>query len=183
MISFNEDILKNKTLWQWGSLFLLTIYLFPLFVYEDKLHFLAFDNMDSNIVWFKILAESGKIFASNDTIIPNMMNGLPRSCYGSEFFYILWFYYFFTPIQAYIINEVIIHTVAFISMYIFLSHYLFTKEDPYRFIYINIGALYFAILPFWPSGGLSVPLIPLVTYALLNIKNQKDTFIPAGQRE
>lgn len=176
MISLHEKFLNNKRIWYWGSLLLLTIYLLPLFIYGGTLEFLAFDNLDSNVVWFKILAKSGKIFSSNHTIIPNMMNGLPRSCYGSEFNTILWLYYFFTPIQAYVINELIIHSVAFFSMYLFLDRYLFKEEGEYRHIYINIGALYFAILPFWPSGGLSIPLMPLVTYALLKIEEGQDSW-------
>ncbi len=175
-LSFNNKLLQNKSIWLYGSIVSLILYLSPLLIYGGNLHFLVFDNLDSNVVWFKILAESGKIFASNNTIIPNMMNGLPRSCYGSEFNVILWLYYFFTPIQAYVINELLIHSVAFVSMYLFLDRYLFKEDGKYKHIYINIGALYFAILPFWPSGGLSIPLMPLVTYALLKIEEGQDSW-------
>ncbi len=171
-----NKLLQNRTIWSWGSILLLLVYLSPLLFYEGNLNFLVFDNLDSNVIWFKILAESGKIFAPNQSIIPNIMDGLPRSCYGSEFKIILWFYYFFEPIQAYIINEIVLHLVAFISMYIFLDRYLFRSDTEDRYTYVNFGALYFAILPFWPSGGLSIPIMPLVTYVLLQIEAGKDTW-------
>ena len=175
-LSFNNKLIQSKNIWNYGVIISLILYLSPLLIYGDTLHFLVFDNLDSNVVWYKILAESGKIFASNNDIIPNIMNGLPRSCYGSEFNVILWLYYFFTPIQAYVINELLIHSVAFVSMYIFLNRYLFKKDSKNKHIYVNIGALYFAILPFWPSGGLSIPLMPLVTYALLRIEKGEDNW-------
>ena len=171
-----NKLLQNKNIWLWGAVSLLVLYLSPLFIFGGNLQFLVFDNLDSNVVWFKTLAESGKIFAANDAVIPNIMNGLPRSCYGSEFNIILWLYYFFTPLQAYIINESIIHAVAFVSMYIFLDRYLFKNDSAYKYIYVNAGALYFAILPFWPSGGLSIPIMPLVTYVLLRIEEGRDSW-------
>lgn len=165
--------IEAKKVWLWGSLVLLAAYLLPLVLYNESLSILVFDNLDSNVVWYKILAESGLIFAPNDAIVPNMMNGLPRSCYGSEFDALLWLYYFFTPIQAYVVNELILRLVAFGSMYLFLDRIVFDQEHPGRTIYVNAGALYFALLPFWPSGGLSIPLMPLVTYALLKIEEGK----------
>lgn len=169
-------IMSNKTLWQALSLIAIVLYLAPLVIYGEQVNMLVFDNLDSNVVWYKILAESGMIFAPNTTIIPNMMNGLPRLSYGSEFDIILWFYYFFTPITAYTVNAVIMHLTAFISMYLLAEYYLVARQTRYRIVIVYSISLYFALLPFWPSGGLTVPALPLVTYALLNIYNNKDTY-------
>lgn len=147
------------------------IYLFPLFM--EPLYVSVFDNLDSTIPSLKILAHSGKIFASNSDIIPNMMNGLPRSSYGSEFNIMLWLYYFFEPKTAYIINQVLIHFVAYFSMYIFLKRYIVNKNDPFSGLILLAASLYFALIPFFSPEGLSIPLLPLVTYSLLNIKNNK----------
>jgi len=173
--TIHNQLLGVERGWLYGSIVLLFVYLSPLIIYGGELNFLAFDNLDSNVVWFKILAESGKIFSSNGTIIPNMMNGLPRSCYGSEYNAILWLYYFLTPKHAYITNEIVMHLVAFFSMYIFLFNYFF-KSDRYRYVYSSLGALYFAMMPFWPSGGLSIPLMPLVTYVFIKIREDTDDF-------
>jgi hypothetical protein len=55
------------------------IYLYPLFT--DPLYVPVYDNIYSNVEWENILDHTGKIFAPNDAIIPNMMNGLPRASY------------------------------------------------------------------------------------------------------
>ncbi len=170
--SIHRYLTDNK-LWILISFLLLGWYLSPLFY--ETFYVPIFDNLDSTVVWYKILAESGKIFAPNSSIIPNMMNGLPRSGFGSEFNLVLWFYYSFEPKTAYIVNEVLIHIIAFFSMFIFLKAYIVKKNCYYKLVPVYVGALYFAILPFWSGAGASIPLLPLVTYSLLNIKHGQDT--------
>ena len=172
-MSYNSihKCLTNDQLWIVISAVLLGWYLSPLF--HHTFYVPIFDNLDSNVVWYKILAESGKIFASNDEIIPNMMNGLPRASYGGEFDLILWLYYFFTPKTAYIINEILIHLLAFVSMFVFLKVYVVPKNRYYGNVPVFLGSLYFALLPFWSGAGGTIALLPLVTYALLEIKNGK----------
>ena len=115
------------------------------------------------------------IFADNNAIIPNMMSGLPRSSYFGEFDILLWLYYFFEPKTAFIINEVLIHLVAFFSMYIFLKKYIVKEKHYYQNIPIFVGSLYFALLPYWSGAGLTIAIAPLVTYSLLNIKNYQSS--------
>ena len=151
------------------SFVLLGWYLSPLLMHTFYVP--TYDNLDSNVVWYKILAESGKIFSPNHTIIPNMMNGLPRSTYGSEFNLQLWLYYFFDPKNAYTINEIFIHLIAFFSMFIFLKKQIVPENRYYGDVPSYAGALYFALLPFWSGDGAGLAFLPLVTYALLRIKN------------
>ena len=165
--------LTNNTLWVFISIAALVFYLSPLFY--SIFYVPTFDNLDSNVVWYKILAESGKIFAENNATIPNMMNGLPRSSYPRELNIIVWLYYFFEPKTAFIINEITIHIVAFVSMFIFLKKYIVKPKIYYKNIPIFVGALYFSLLPYWSGAGLSIAILPLVTYSLLNIKNNDST--------
>ena len=152
---------------------ILILYLSPLFILGQNAHILIHDNLDSNVVWFKILAESGHIFGSLDAMIPNIMNGLPRDCLGSEFSVILWLYYLLGPFTAYIVNITVMHFIAFIGMYLLLkSHFL--RDEKYEIIIVG-AALAFALLPFWPSGGLSIAGQPLVLYAFLNIRANLST--------
>jgi len=162
-----KNLFNNDTFMFFLGLLVVMVYLLPLF--RSPLYISIFDNLDSTIPLLKILAHSGKIFASNNDIIPNMMNGLPRSTYGSEYSVMLWLYYFFEPKTAYIINQVFIHIVAYISIYTLLKKYI-TKNN----IILLSASLYFALLPFFSPEGLSIPLLPLVTYSLLNIKNNQD---------
>ncbi len=37
-----------------------------------------------------------------------------------------------------------------------------------------MGSIYFSILPFWSGAGVSIAILPLITYSLLNIKNSTD---------
>ncbi|WP_345986115.1 DUF6044 family protein [Sulfurimonas sp. HSL-1656] len=168
--SLSKFIMSQRLLWQYLGIALLMFYLSPLVLYGEHLLYLVFDNLDSNVVWFKVLAESGMLFAGSDAIVPNMMGGLPRGSYGSEYNVLQWLYYFFKPINAYVINEILMHVVAYFSMYLFLDRIVFRSEYSGRYPFIVFGALYYAVLPFWPSGGLSVPLMPLVVYALLKIR-------------
>jgi len=174
IIFLNRAIVNNeKLLFPLITIGILAYYLLPLIIDFSNTKILVFDNLDSNVVWFKILAQSNMIFASNDSIIPNMMDGLPRLSYGSEYNYILWLYYLFSAKTAYVINEVLIHSVAYISMYIFLSKQFLLNQEKHKLLLVYTGSLMFAIQPFWPSGGLSVPLMPLITYALVNIHTNK----------
>ncbi|MDQ7047621.1 MAG: DUF6044 family protein [Sulfurovum sp.] len=167
---FLED---RRVLWT-ISLFILTIYFLPYFTKGQNIHAIIYDNLDSSIVWLKILANSGKIFADSMDIIPNMMNGLPRLSYGSEFTVLLWLYYFFDDFTAYVINDIIVHSTAFLGMALLLSNYIINKDLKYYNIIVFSVALLFALVPFWSNGGLSVAAQPLALYAFLNIRAHRD---------
>ena len=174
--SFSSLLILNKYLssqWLWAtvSAIVIVMYLSPLLINGGIFYTPIFDNLDSTVIWSKILAESGKIFAASDAIIPNMMNGLPRASYFNEFNLLVWLYYFFQPLTAFIINEITIHLTAFFSMYVFLNRYVVKPKKYYKNIPVFIGSLYFALLPYWSGAIFSIALLPLVTYSLLNIKN------------
>jgi hypothetical protein len=154
------------------ALLALFVYLVPLFL--PCLHVPVYDNLDSNVVWYKILAHSGQIFAPNSTVIPNMMNGIPRASYGSELDLLLWLYYFFDAKTAFIINETSIHIIAFIGSWL-LSVYVLAKEpDHIKYPIAATVTLYFATLPFWSGAGASIASLPLTAYVLLRIRNKED---------
>ena len=169
-----NKLLASDKFWKLISTTFISLYLSPLLITNGNFYVPIFDNLDSNVVWYKILAESGMIFAGNNEIIPNMLNGLPRSSYPGEFNIILWLYYFFTPIIAFVINEVAIHLVAFFSMFVFLKRYIIIKNNNSKNIFIYAGSLYFALMPYWSGAGLTIAILPLVTYSLINIKNRVD---------
>ena len=70
--------------WNMAAAFLIVLYVSPYFILGEGAHVRTHDNLDSNVVWYKILAESGQIFAPNGTEIPNMLGGVPREAFGSE---------------------------------------------------------------------------------------------------
>ena len=136
------------------------------------------DNLDSNVAFYKILQSTNTFFSSNETLIPNIINGLPRAALASELNVVSLLYYFFEPKVAYIVNELFIRLIAFFGMLLLLKRHFFkadkkyeTNEKSYDLIMIGI-ALVFALLPYWSNGGASIAGQPLVLYAFLNIREK-----------
>lgn len=147
-------------------------YLSPLYILGQNAHVLILDNIDGAVSALKVLAESGQIFGSLHSTIPAIMNGLPRNTFGSEFNLQVFLYWAFPPFSAYVINLTLMHLIAFLGMYLILRKHILPEE---KFEALAVGvALAFALLPFWPYGGLSVAGQPLVLYAFLNIRSQID---------
>lgn len=152
------------------ALLALAIFMSPLFILGENAHIRVHDNLDSNLAWYKVLAESGQITGPTNAVISQIINGnLSRNAFGSEYSLIVWLYALFPTMIAYAISQTITRLTAFIGMYLLLkTHFLKDKE----WIAINIGtALAFAFTPFWPSGMLSTLGMPLALWAFLNIRN------------
>lgn len=165
-------ILKHKSFYYLLGICTLFVYFFPYFILGENIYLIQYDNLDSVIIWYKILTESGSAFANNEVIIPNMMNGLPRVTYPSEMSFLFLLYSIFSPLTAYVINDILIHFIAFFGMFALIERYLFTEKTlPWRYFYIFVPSLLFALVPFWPNGALSVAGQPLALYAFLNIRN------------
>ncbi|MGM0879196.1 MAG: DUF6044 family protein [Bacillota bacterium] len=153
------------------ALLILCIYLLPLYILGENAHIRVHDNLDSNIAWYKVLSESKQILADTNATIPQVINGLPRNAYGTEFSLIVWLYAIFPTMIAYALSQSITRIFAFIGMYFLLKdHFLSNKE----FGVINVGvALAFSLTPFWPSGMLSTLGMPLALWAFLHIRKGK----------
>jgi len=159
----------NKKIYILIALIILIIYLLPYIILWENSHIQVYDNLDFNVGYKEVLADSGLIFGSMDSVIPNFLNGIPRNVLSSELDIKLLFNFLFPPYAAYVLNLIIIHTVAFFGMYLLLNTH-FTKGK--ELILITIGvSLCFSLLPFWPPGGLSVAGLPLTLYAFLNIRS------------
>jgi len=153
------------------SVMVLLIYMSPLLIFGENSHVTYHDNLDSGVVWYKVLAESGQIFGTSNTIIPNIMGGLPRFSYPSEFNLIVWLFYFFRPFPAYMINQFILHTIAFWGMYIFLKRHFLTSQDNNSFLIRSGVSLTYSLIPFLPLFGHSIVTFPLALWAFMNIRN------------
>ena len=148
-------------------------HLTPYFALGENALIGVHEVFDASMVWYKVLVESGMMFAPSPETVPVIMDGLPRACYGSEFYFLVWLVLWFGPLGAHLANLAFMHIVGFLGMYLLLKkHYL--KEDEYDIISLGV-AVCFAVLPFWPAGGLSVPSLPLALYAFLNIRSGAST--------
>lgn len=127
------------------------------------------DNLDSTFVWYKIILDTGQIFSSNSSPVELFMNGVPRSSFPSELnFTILWFW-LFEPLGAYIFERWLFVLVAFWGMFFLLRKFIIPGKE-FHFIQVGV-ALTFSLLPHWPFGGLSVPGLPFLLYAFLNLRS------------
>lgn len=151
------------------SLLAITFFVSPLFILGDDAHIRVHDNLDSNLAWYKVLAESGQITGTVNAVIPQIINGnLSRNAFGTEYSLIVWLYAIFPTMIAYAISQSITRFTAFFGMYLLLKTH-FLKDQ--KWMAINMGtSLAFAFTPFWPSGMLSTLGMPLALWAFLNIR-------------
>jgi hypothetical protein len=115
------------------------------------------------------------LFAGQLDTVPIIIDGIPRLVYGSEFNVLVWLFVFFDPFSAYVLNLNAMCIVGFVGMYLLLKNNYLTEE---RHNIIVLGVAFcFALLPFYPPGGLSVASLPLALYAFFNIRANKATRI------
>lgn len=161
---------RKETLYLWLAFIFIILFVLPLYILGENAHIRVHDNLDSNIAWYKVLANSGEMFGGVHSTIPQVINGLPRDSYGSEWTGIVWLHAFFPSMTAYAISMTITRIFAFIGMYLLLKKYFVKSEDA---AIIRVGvSLAFALTPFWPSGMLSTLGHPLALWAFLNIRGK-----------
>src|SRR5699024_1873056 len=111
----NQEILRMTLLkrrrWFIMAIFLIIVYLSPLFILGKDAHVRVHDQLDSSVIWYEMLANSGKLFAANDAVIPDMMNGLPRISLPTQFEWLVWLFVVFPPFVAFTINAVLVRFV------------------------------------------------------------------------
>ncbi|MED1468799.1 DUF6044 family protein [Bacillus salipaludis] len=168
---FSETKKEQKLIF--FALLVLAIYLSPLFILQENAHIRVHDNLDSNLAWYKVLAKSGEMFGPVNGMIPQIINGVPRNTFGTEFSLIVWLYALFPTMIAYGISQAITRIVAFFGMYLLLKKH-FLPGDNWSFYQVS-AALAFALTPFWPSGMLSTLGMPLALWAFLNIRKAQGT--------
>src|SRR5947208_951262 len=103
-----------------SGLAVMAVILFPYFYLGKNSYLTIHDNLDCGFVYLHVLKIAGLLFGFNgDTIVPNVMNGLPRSCFDSEFSFIRVLFYLFPSFWAYVINATLVRIIGFVGMYVF----------------------------------------------------------------
>ncbi|MDM5339998.1 DUF6044 family protein [Fictibacillus enclensis] len=153
---------------------LLLIFMSPPFILGEDAHIRVHDNMDSNIAWYNVLKESGQLFGPMDSVIPQIINGLPRNAFGTEFSLIQWFHNWFSSMTAYALSQAVTRIFAFLGMYLLLKKHILPDKKAYPVsVWVSVA---FALTPFWPSGMLSTLGQPLALWAFLTIRKHEDTW-------
>ncbi|SFB99665.1 hypothetical protein SAMN05421780_102221 [Flexibacter flexilis DSM 6793] len=151
----------------------LVVYFLPYIIYGENAHILIHDNLDSNVIWLKTLADNDLFFASNFFPVQQIMNGVPRLSFGTELNIISLLFEYCSPFYAILLNQFIIRIVAYCGMFVLLKKHIMKDVDfsNLQNLIILLGlSSCFALLPFWPSAGLSVAGQPFLLSAFLNIK-------------
>lgn len=155
-----------------AAVFLLTL---TAWIYRNGVDsfVLIHDNLDSNVVWFRMLAQAKTHYLDLTASLPGAMGNLPVHSISAgpnigEFLYL-----HLDTLTAFILNEVVVRLVAFWGMFLLLRRYVVAGHLSLLAVGVSLG---FALLPFWPSGFLSVAGQPLLLYVFLNLRNRKELF-------
>lgn len=147
---------------------LILLYAAPLFVLGEDAHIRVHDNLDSNIAWYRVLLRSGTWFGAFGDVVPQVIGGLPRNAFGTEFSGIVALHALFPPMTAYAISQLLVRAFAFLGMYWLIRDHMDRSTET---VVVRIGvALAFSLTPFWPSGMLSTLGQPLALWAMLHIR-------------
>ncbi|MFT3994846.1 MAG: DUF6044 family protein [Dysgonomonas sp.] len=148
----------------------LVIFSLPFLLLGGDMVYDCYDNLDSNVIWRKLLLDNNLLFADSYTIVEQMMSGIPRISLGTELNMFVLLAKIFSPGISLGVNRVLQIMIGFIGMFLLCKKYIFTGARSN--LLSAFVAIFFAILPFWSSGCLSIAGQPLVLYAFLNIKNK-----------
>jgi len=166
-----SNIRQNEKVLVILSLFLIGFVNLPYFLLgEDFFVPFGYDSLDSNVVWYKLLAESEKLFSGNSAIIEPAMGGLPRGVYPNELSLQTLLYVLFSTPIAYIINIILVQLIAFTGTVLLLKE-LYKNTKPALWL-IYAVAFIFSCLKFWPHAGISVAGLPLFIYGYLISKDR-----------
>lgn len=130
-------------------------YYLPYFILGNNYHVLIHDNLDSSVVWAKLLGENGGFFAAPNQAIPQFLEGITRSSISSYYNPSEILFGIIDSYWAYAINKILIGLTAFIGSY-YLSKHLIPSASKYT---APLAALFYSILPFW-GFSLSIASVP-----------------------
>lgn len=168
----NQLIKRNRYLI--SAFLLLLLFYLPYIRFRSAAYFTIHDNLDGFFPMLKLLSQKAYFFASGNTVVPELMNGLPRWMLGSPFNLTGLLFYLLPAEWAYIFNLYFVKVLAFISMQILLRKVRFTPTEMPEG-QINITALLYALVPFYSLYGLAIAGLPLVFWAFVQIWNNSNT--------
>lgn len=131
------------------------------------------DTLEGELVWLILLRKYDVGFEYTDyTLIPALMNGLPRAALPPGFTFNYLAVYLFGGYYGYQIIQLFVHSVGFAGMYLLLSRHMLPSDNS-RFISWFVGFC-FGMIQVFPVFGLAVQGLPLLLYAFYNIYIRRD---------
>ncbi|WP_162428388.1 DUF6044 family protein [Pontibacter pudoricolor] len=149
-----------------GLAFIVLLFSLPRILLGEDSYITIHDNLDSELVWKMIMTEGGKLIGDN-AVTQRVMNGFPSKLYPSQLNISVWFFLFLSPFWAYAVNEILVHAVAFIGMFLLLKKFILPAKE-HTWIVLGVS-ITFAALPFYSVYGMSITGQPLLLYAFLTL--------------
>ena len=149
----------------------LVVWLLPYLVQGKDAYFTIHDNLDGEFVYYHLLKINRLLFGFDaSTPVPQVMNGLPRVFFHSEFSFIRLLFLLLPSFWAYLVNEILVRVIGFAGMYLLLRDYVLGNDR----VYANaVLASLFFFIPLYPLYGLSVAGQPLLLWAFLNLSHHR----------
>ncbi|MBC5775363.1 hypothetical protein H8S95_14885 [Pontibacter sp. KCTC 32443] len=155
----------------WAGLFIVILLpLLPRLILGTDSYITVHDTLDSEFVWRMKMTQNGRLIGDS-ALDQSVMNGFPSYLYPSQLNILALLFLFLSPFVAYTINELLVHSIAFIGMFLLLRKYVVPNPE-YKLIVIGV-ALCFGLLPFYSIYNLSVAGQPLLLYTYLNLLKRK----------
>ena len=154
------------------GLLLVFVLLLPYLINWDNNLITIHDYLDGIFIYPEIIRQNNAIWEFN-SVMP-FMNGINRDAFPMTF---PWEFkplinYFFPGYAGVYLNLLVVKLVAFLGMWLLLNKFICKN----RWITFIISVIY-AMIPFYVDFGLSSAGIPLLCFAILNLKNRTRIFI------
>lgn len=149
------------------------ILLIPIIVLGEGAYVLIHDNLDSELVYLQMLKMSGQLFSFDATsVVPNVMNGIARGFFHSEFSLVRVFFYLLPPFWAYTINALLVRAIGFWGV-VALGRMHFFVKDSSNLWGLPLVAAVFALMPVYSIHGATIMGQAFLLWAFLNLLNHR----------
>lgn len=149
----------------WAYLLVLFVHMLPRVVLGGNSIITIHDGLDSDFLYRVLMTKPGRVL-NYDTIIPEILNGVPRVAFPTGLGISGLLFSLFRPFNAYCVLEQVVHGVGFWSMYLLLSDHLQGKLP--RGLRVLLSFTY-ACYPFYIVHEASISGQPAVAWALLHL--------------
>lgn len=161
---------RNKRIAFWTGLICIAVYYLPYLILGENAAYRITDFLDDEVVQYLL---GGKyFFASAGTTVQEILAGADLSSIQPPCFLLIWFFRFLPFFHAVRCSMLFLAVMAYAGMFL-LCDYCLDKESSIpaaaALPATVIAAVCFAILPFYPTYGLSSLGLPLVAWAFLRL--------------
>ncbi|UOQ99753.1 DUF6044 family protein [Hymenobacter sp. 5317J-9] len=155
----------------------LVLFLLPFLALGSHSFITIHDNLDTEIGSPYLLNKFRVVFDYRPTtVIPSIMNGLPRNALRSGLNPTVWLFGMFLPWAAYLINQVLVRLLGLLGMWALLRH-RWLPGPKRRWLAAGL-ALAWATLPIYSVYGLTVLGQPALLLAVLRLREGRGKWWP-----